>query len=110
MRSLAQRREVGIGFGAHWHRQAHGGQHGVLFRLFELALFFGDASSFCLLGLLVTLGVPGQVASLLPAADRRHDRVAQVVLAVRIIFDVGPLKVAAPAAWIVLVERKQVNT
>ena len=35
---------------------------------------------------------------MLPATYRGHERVAQVVLAVRGLFDVGPLEVAAPAA------------
>lgn len=92
----AERRQVGVV--AHWHGQAHGGQHGILLGLFDLALLLLDAGGLGGLGLVVALCVPAEVAALLPAADGGHDGVAQVVFALRIVLDVFPLEVGAAAA------------
>jgi mediator of RNA polymerase II transcription subunit 6 len=52
--------------------------------------------------ILVALGVPVEIAPLLPAAHRGHEGVAEVVLALRVCLDIFPLEVGAAAAGDVL--------
>jgi hypothetical protein len=100
MRLLSQRGQVCIVFSSLRHGQTHGSQHGILFSLFQLALLFLDALSLCFLGVGIALCIPVQITTLLPAADRGHERVAQVVFALRIAFDIFPLEVGAAATAI----------
>lgn len=74
MGPLSQWRQVGVV--SHWHRQAHGCEHGVFLGLFQLALLFLETRSLGFFGLGVTFRVPREIAVLLPAPDRRHERVA----------------------------------
>jgi len=115
MRLLAQRRQVRVRRGSIGDRETHGTEHGVFFGLFHLALFFGELFSFgAAVILAVAFGVPVEVLALLPAAhgwwsiskgltvqSRRrtgHERVAEIVFALRILLDVFPLEVSAAAA------------
>ena len=45
----------------------------------------------------LVLGVPVDVAIHLPAADRRHNRVSQIVHAMLVVLDIFPLKLIAAA-------------
>jgi hypothetical protein len=100
MRFLSQWGQIRIIFSSLRHGQTHGSQHGILLSLFQLALLFLDALSLCFLGAGVALCIPVQIAALLPAADWGHERVAQVVFALRIAFDIFPLEVGAAATAI----------
>lgn len=96
VRSFAQRCQVGVV--SYWHWQAHGCEHSVFFCLLQLALLLLDARCFGFLRFGVAFCVPGEVFVLLPAPDWRHERVAQVVLALRIVLDVFPLELGAATA------------
>lgn len=95
---LAQRCQVGIclSLWRHWEpeRDSHCFFFGVLDSLQLLTLL---ASSF-LFVLRITLSVPLKVTTLLPSSYRGHHRVAQVVLAMGRVLDVGPFELAAAAA------------
>lgn len=97
---FAQRRQVGVV--PFWHRQAHGSEHGILFCLFQLALFLFDARGLGFLRVGVAFRVPGEVLVLLPAPHWRHERVAQVVLALRIVLNIFPLELGAAASVVML--------
>jgi hypothetical protein len=96
MRPFSQRCQIGVVSFRHW--QAHGCEHGVFLCLLQLALFLLDARSLRFFRFGVALCVPREVFVLLPAPDRRHERVAQVVLALRIVLDVFPFELGAAAA------------
>jgi len=95
---LSKWRQVCVVLGALRHGQAHGSKHGVFFGFLQLALLFFDSLSLGFLGLGVALCIPVQVAALLPAPHGGHERVAQVVFALRIAFDIFPLELGAAAA------------
>jgi hypothetical protein len=97
VRLLPQRSQVCIVRGSLWHGQAHGGQHRILFGLLQLALLLLDARGLGFLGVDVAFRVPVEVAALLPAANGGHERVAQVVFALRIALDILPLELGAAA-------------
>lgn len=101
MRPFAQRCQIGVV--SYWHRQAHGRKHGVFLCLLQLALLLFDARSLGFFRFSVTLRVPGEILVLLPAPDWRHQRVAKVVFALRIVLDVLPLELGAAAAVVVSV-------
>ena len=96
MRFLPQRREISVI--PFRNRQAHGGEHGVLLGLLEPALLLLDARSLGFFAFDVALRVPAEVAVLLPAAHGGHERVAQVVFALGVVFDVFPFEFGAAAA------------
>lgn len=93
---VAQRGQVRIVALRDW--QAHGDQHGIFFGLLDLALLLSDACSLGSFRVIVAFGIPAEVAPLLPAADGGHERVAEVVFAMRIVLDVFPLEVGTAAA------------
>lgn len=93
MRFLSKWRQIRVV--PHGHGQAHSNQHGILLCLLQFALFFGDAGSLGCFGLIIAFGVPAQVAALLPATNWGHERVAQVVFALRIVLDVFPFELGA---------------
>ena len=87
-----------IGVVPFWHWQTHGCEHCILLGFLQLALFLLDARSLGLFRFSVAFRVPGEVFVLLPAPDWRHERVAQIVFALRIVLDVFPLELGAAAA------------
>jgi hypothetical protein len=93
---LAQRRQVCVV--AYRNGQAHSSQHRVLLSLLQLALLFFDARCLGFFGFFVAFCIPVQVASLLPATNGRHERVAEIVFALCIVLDVFPFEVGATAA------------
>jgi hypothetical protein len=94
---LSEWRQVGIVLGALRNGQAHSSKHGIFFGFLQLALLLFDSLSLGFLGLGIALCIPVQVAALLPATHGGHERVAQVVFALRIAFDIFPLELSAAA-------------
>lgn len=95
---LSKWRQVCVILSALRHGQAHGSKHGVFFGFLQLALLLFDSLSLGFLGLGVALCIPVQVAALLPATHGGHERVAQVVFALGVVFDVFPFEFGAAAA------------
>lgn len=78
-------------------------RHGILFSFLHFPqLLFPLLALFCCnllrrLVRIVGLGVPIQIFALLPASNRGHERVAEIVFALRIVLHVVPFEVDAAA-------------
>lgn len=95
MCSLAQWSQVGVV--SHWHRQAHGCKHGIFLSLLQLALLLLQTGSLGFLRFGIAFRIPAKVAILLPAPNRCHERMTQVVLALCIVLDILPFELGASA-------------
>lgn len=100
MRLFPEWRQVRVCGRALRDGETHGAEHGIFFGFFDLALLFCEflgIREFAFLGR-VAFCVPVEIPILLPAAYRGHERVAQVVFALGVCFDIFPFEVGAAAA------------
>jgi hypothetical protein len=91
-------------------------RHSILFSLFHFPqLLFPLFALFCcyFLGRLmriVGLGIPIEILAFLPASNRCHERMAEIVFALRIAFDVVPFEINAAARAFLADSLKEIHS
>lgn len=112
---LAQWSQIRIGGLAFWYGKTHCCEHCILFGFFELALFLSKLLGSGLLIVVVAFGIPVEIATLLPTTNSyrksakrsqvleqsghtRHERMAEIILALRVLLDILPFEFGAAAA------------
>ena len=91
--------------GSIWYRKTKCSGKGVLFSLLDPLDFLSSLPcSLFLLGLpvlrtrIVAFSIPAEIPALLPSADRRHQRVAQIVISTGRRLDIAPFEIACAAS------------